>query len=162
MKNIRWQWLSSVTLVTFLICSVAESADYQFRVPVRLNNLHPDVLALRVSCMVGNMDVANTNSTSSEAAQHAIRYGRHYLDAMWFPTGDLDTVVEVSVDRDGLQSHVATQPTHYRCYLSLINHIPSGGIGAAVPYGPQTDPWLPDWVRARSDRPFQPVITGTL
>jgi|TARA_B100000959_G_scaffold266663_1_gene309317 hypothetical protein len=162
MKILRWQLITSVTLITFLICSVAESADYQFQVPVRLNDLHEDVIALSVSCIVGNADVANINSSASQAAQHAIRYGRQDLDAMWFPAGNLDTVVEVFVDRAGLQSHVATQPTHYRCHLSLINHIPSGGIDAAVPYGPQTDPGAPDWGRARSDRPFQPVVTGIL
>jgi len=162
MKILQWKWLAGVTLVTFLIYSVAESADYQFRVPVRLNNLHADVIALRVFCMVGNADLANTNSASSQAAQHAIRHGSKYFDAAWFPAGNLDTVAEVLVDRDGLQSHVATQPTHYRCDLSLINHIPSGGIGAAVPYAPQTGQGGPEWGRARSDRPFQRVVTGTL
>lgn len=162
MKISRGQRLTGLMLIMLLVCSVAESADYQFRVPVRLNNLHSDVIALRVSCMVGNADVANSNYDYSQAAQHAIRYGRQHLDAMWFPGGDLDTVVEVSVDRDGLQSHVTNQPTHYRCSLSLFNHIPSGGIDVALPYNPQTNPGAPEWGRARPDAPFQPVVTGTL
>lgn len=145
-------FLAAALLLFVPATSPAE--DFTFNVPVRLNNLNPDVELVRITCRVyddGGRQIARSDGPA--AANRWYSVGRNFSRTV---------TLKFDVDR----GHHPSEARTYRCWMGLqVRDTPDGSrrtIPRSAICNPDDTTYYSDSLACNRSRPFAPMVEGTI